>query len=136
MLLLPVIRQMSFVGKGIKLAFDLVNQTSKYKKCQLGQEFRPSEELLHVCEESVCAMYEKPGSSINEVRCDRFSSRNFECYQIPPTKDALNKDIARASYQASIWRRTLVCNPQVPSPVSHGWVFKDDDLCVDWMSHL
>ena len=56
MLLLPVIRQMCFVGKGKKLDFDVVKQTSKYKKCQLGQEFRPSEELLHVCEESVCVM--------------------------------------------------------------------------------
>ena len=33
--------------------------------------------MLHVCEESVCAMYGKPGSSIND---DLFSSWSCECY--------------------------------------------------------
>ena len=45
-------------------------------------------------------------------------------YQLPPTEDVLNTDIARACFQAAIWRRAPRCNPQIPSPVSYGWIFK------------
>ena len=40
-----------------------------------------------------------------------------------------------ANYQAAIWRRSLRQSfPQVPSPVSHGWVKEDGNLSIKWMN--
>ena len=59
--------------------------------------------------------------------------RSAQCYQLPPTKDALRKHVARACYQAAIWRRALVCNPDTPSPHLHGWILRENQLYIDWM---
>ena len=72
---------------------------------------------------------------MNEVRYS-FCSRASQCHQLPPTKDALRKHVARASYQAAVWRRALVCDPNIPSPNMHEWNLKDGVLYVDWMSQL
>ena len=101
---------------------------------QLGQDFHPSEELQDCCEEFTCSIYGKPGISVNDVRYSMFCSRSSQCYQLPPTKDALRKHVARSAYQAAIWRRALVCDPAIPSPNMHGWILKHGQLCIDWMS--
>ena len=39
-----------------------------------------------------------------------------------------------ANYQAAIWRRCLLCEPDVPSPQGHGWKVDDEDrLIIEWM---
>ena len=57
-------------------------------------------------------------------------------YQPPPTLDALRKHVSRANYQCAIWKRALLPQPSVPSPVGKGWKITEDGLSVDWMDLL
>lgn len=84
-----------------------------------------------------CALYSNQGASINEVIYKLFHSRfHSTVLQLPPTNDALEKHVVRACYQAAIWRRGLVCNPDIPSPDLHGCILKENQLHIDWMSQL
>ena len=44
-----------------------------------------------------------------------------ECEQLPPCYNSLQKHIARANYQARIWRLSLHANQELESPDGHGW---------------
>ena len=58
----------------------------------------------------------------------------MESYQLPPSKDCFQKHVQRANYQAALWRRCLEAQPDVPSPVEHGWKLDPEDgLLVKWM---
>ena len=102
----------------------------------LGKECQPTDLLHYDCEALICALYGVPGVPINEARYKLFCAKSPQCYQLPPTKDALEKHVQRACYQAAIWRRALMCKPEVPSPHNHGWCLHDGELHIDWMSQL
>ena len=55
--------------------------------------------------------------------------------QLPPAKDALQLHVARANYQAGIWRRALGAKLNIPSPTTCGWIQSNDgeSLSVLWM---
>lgn len=55
--------------------------------------------------------------------------------QLPPCSDALRQHTNRANYQAAIWRRSLECSPQIPSPTDgHGWIAKEGQLLgICWL---
>jgi len=40
----------------------------------------------------------------------------------------------RANYQAAIWHQALDPNSQIPSPESHRWLIRDDQVDINWMS--
>ena len=60
--------------------------------------------------------------------------------KLPPTKDALRQHVVGAVgavgavYQAAILRRSLVCDPNFSSRSMHGWILKESQLSIDWMS--
>ena len=78
-------------------------------------------------------------TNINEMRyalcC---AKKGIESWQLPPCSDSLRKHCLRANYQGAIWRRCLENNPEVPSPVEHGWSRVDQDgdlqLSIDWFN--
>ena len=43
-----------------------------------------------------------------------------ESHQLHPCQDCLRKDTIRANYQAAIWRRSLINDPDTPDPVGTG----------------
>ena len=52
---------------------------------------------------------------------------------LPPTKDSLRKHVMRANYQAAVWRRSLVQDQDLPSPIGNGWQLSDDgDINIHW----
>ena len=70
-------------------------------------------------------------------RYEMFATRSTQSSHLPPCQDALRKHIARANYQAGIWRRSLEPQPVIPEPHGHnqGWVLdSNEDLLVDWLS--
>ena len=79
-------------------------------------------------------------TDINALRYNLFCSKKgeIESYPLPPCKDALYKHIARANYQSAIWKNALVCQPDIPDPVGHGWKMskldRADVLAIDWMN--
>ena len=54
---------------------------------------------------------------------------------LPPCLDSLTHHIHRANYQAAIWRRCMINDPETPSPVGNGWQRdKNGDLTINWVS--
>jgi len=132
---LDVIQSVHLLAGGKKKGFDMIRSDSTAARAMvtLGQEFQVSEELNSQCEEFVCALYDKPGKDVNIARYKVFCGSKAESSQLPPSKDARNKHILRANYQAAIWRRATVADAQVPSPHGHGWLVEDQELVIDWM---
>ena len=66
------------------------------------------------------------------------AKKGIESWQLPPCSDSLTKHCLRANYQGAIWRRCLENNPDVSSPVEHGWSRVDQDgdlqLSIDWFN--
>ena len=55
--------------------------------------------------------------------------------QLPPCEDNLRMHSQRANYQAAIWRRSLLCAPNVPHPEDHGWIVSEDGNQLDlWIT--
>ena len=94
-------------------------------------------ELYAALQEITCQMYSSRITNINEMRYALFcAKKGIESWQLPPCSDFLRKHCLRANYQGAIWRRCLENNPEVPSPVEHGWSRVDQDgdlqLSIDW----
>lgn len=104
---------------------------------QLGDRLSVTEDVLATTEKMVCHLYGMPGeTNINEVRYKKFcKEKTPEPHQLPPTRDELTQHVKRASYQAFVWKRALESNPDIPSPVGHGWEVKIDQLNVVWMEN-
>ncbi|CAH3166947.1 unnamed protein product [Porites lobata] len=65
----------------------------------------------------------------NEARAALFSRcRSSEA--LPPTSDAARWHIARAHFQAMVWRQAHETNPTLPLPETMGWTKSDDGKLV------
>ena len=71
----------------------------------------------------------------NEARYIKFCSKKKspEPQQLPPTRDALLCHCKLVWYVASIIKKSLECNPDVPSPNGYGWIVDDAGMQVVWM---
>ena len=45
----------------------------------------------------------------------------------------LRRHAIRANYQAAIWRRSLINDPETPDPVGNGWKLEEQQLNIDWV---
>ena len=102
----------------------------------LGEDFVVTPNVHGVCGASVCQLYNsRELNDVNKVRYNRFTSKAATSDQLPPTKDALQLHVARANYQAVIWRRALEAKPNIPSPTTCGWIQSNggESLSVLWM---
>ena len=130
----------AFSGKGKLTALKLVKRRPAYQELfqQLGVEWELSNELFVRLQEFTCLMYSSnPGTrDVNVLRYRLFCARKgeLESHQLPPCQDTLRKHCERANYQSAIWRRSLQCSPQIPSPIGSGWCLKDGKLTIDWMN--
>ena len=61
---------------------------------------------------------------------------NIESGQIPPCKNCLSLHAARGNYQAAIWHRSLLVDPNPPSPLQcNGWTLGDNaEIIINWMT--
>ena len=80
---------------------------------------------LHVkLEEFVCKLNATrlATSSIDALRYNLVCARkgDAETHQLPPCQDCLRKHTIRTNYQAAIWRRRLINDPETPYPVGTG----------------
>ena len=85
----------------------------------------------------LCAgcMHFHPPCQINELCCQLFCTRRAEIKssQLPPCQNCLQMYVMPASYQAGVWKRSLVSHPSVPDPKRHGWTTDEDgSLTIDW----
>lgn len=81
-------------------------------------------------------MYGSQSSSINTSRYNIFCSKRGEMdsSQLPPCKDCLQQHMKRVNYQAAVWKRALIAQPNIPNPTEHGWILVNGVLEAKWMT--
>ena len=128
----------AFVGKGKKKGLDLLekSETALAAMQKLGESFEVPDSLIKLCQDFVCALYGGQKDTVNELRYLLFCTKSMQDYQLPPTLDALRKHVSRTNCQCAIWKRALLPQPSVPSPVGKGWKITEDGLSVNWMDLL
>ena len=112
-------------------------QNDDYKSALalLGEDVEISERVLETIETMVCELYGTNKTSITEARYKKFCKKSMpDPCMLPPTKDELELHIKRANFQAFIWKKAVEREPDIPSPVGHGWDVKDGYLEVVWMT--
>lgn len=127
----------SFYGKGKRKFYHHFNEdaTSHRALASLGREFKVPSNVNSNIEKFVCKLYGVDTEKINEARYIIYCSPSRVTQQsLPPTKDELYLHIARANYQAAIWRRALANEIQAPPPETCGWKIEGDELSVVWMT--
>ena len=121
-----------------KKAFATLKKSSNHAEflSSLGKDFSVTDEQVKMIEKFVCCLYGSPNSTdINDLRYAIFVGKKTttESQNLPPCFNSLKLHIQRANYQAAIWVRSLEQNPNIPSPVGHGWSCEEGDLIVNWM---
>ena len=75
----------------------------------------------------VCQLYE-PGSTVVDVgdlRWKVFTKKQLQAEKLPP-RGALHEAIARAHYQAMVWRQDNISHRHLPPATTHGWKEEED----------
>ena len=100
----------AFKRRGKKSALNLVTAEPAIGNGlqHVGEDFVVTPNVHDVCEAFVCQLYNsRELNDVNKVRYNMFTSKAAISDQMPPTEDALQLHVARANYQAGIWRREL-----------------------------
>ena len=134
----------AFAGRGKAQALKLVISDKQTRETfiEVGEEWELSPDLLIKLEAVTCKLYASKSTTttVNDLRYQLFCAKKgeIESHQLPPCRDCLVKHSQRANYQAAIWKRCLLQDPQVPSPVGKGWKIEREEgveqLVIDWMA--
>lgn len=87
-------------------------------------------------EQFVCCLYGySQSTSIDDVRYVMFCGKKgtVESHKLPPCFNTLRLHITRANYQAAIWQRALLPNPDILSDNGFGWTVTDSSVGIRWM---
>ena len=120
----------SFAGKGKLSALKLLTNDHAIQQTlsQLGEDWHVSQDLFLKLEIFACRLYgcKLQDPKVNELRYNLFCSKKgeLESHQPPPCSDCLLKHAQRANYQAAIWKRSLIREANIPSPVGLGWTLE------------
>ena len=143
----------AFVQKGKAKPLNLLLKNPNFILAfkEMGRSETVSEDLLCQLEKFVCHLYGKPSySSTNKLRHDLVRQKymvkgqcllsSFEGLDIsllPPCRAALHMHCLRANYQAMIWKKADIAQPNIPGPQGHGWKKEDNGmLSIDWCKDL
>ena len=112
-------------------------QNDDYKSALalLVKDVEISERVLETIETMVYELYGTNETSMTETKQKNICKQSIpDPYMLPPTKGQLELHIKIRIYQAFIWKKAIEREPDVPSPVGHGWDVKDGYLEVVWMT--
>ena len=119
----------AFAGKGKIDALTILKANAEFEEAfaHLWSTVEPPSKInVHVkMEEIVCKLCAtRPATTSIDALCynNLFCARkgDAESHQQPPCQDYLRKDTIRDNYQAAIWRRSLINDPETPDPVGTG----------------
>ena len=126
----------SFAGKGKKSALDIVMADAEQRAhiSTIGDNLPPKDDDLRKAERFICALYgDESSSNVNSTRYRLFCrNQKLQSHHLPPTRAALRNHMARANYQAYIWKRALTAQIPNQNPDGQGWRRNEDDLKIDW----
>jgi len=122
-----------FAGKGKLTCWQALSRCSMEVVsafAALGTSEKLEVDTERAIETFVCQLYE-PGSTVVDVgdlRWKLFTKKQLEAQKLPPTRGALHEAIARAHYQAMVWRQDNIPHPQLPPATTYGWKEEGDTL--------
>lgn len=65
----------------------------------------------------------------------REGNGKIDAKSLPPCLDSLTHHLHRANFQAAIWRRCMMNDPETPSPIGYGWQRGENgELEIKWVS--
>ena len=124
-----------FKGTGKKKALSMLTRNNTFHGIsQLGTESNMSSEVISVCTQFVCGLYEQqtvgPNRlvNINHLRYKLFCQRPTQNERLPPCSDSLIQHLKRANYQCKVWKNSLNPYPTLGSPSDNGWMISDIGL--------
>ena len=127
----------AFHGKGKAIFFHFVKENKQHLMAlkKLGQSFNTDTELITQLEALVCQVYKSQTESVDKASYLLFCMGSKEEASLPPTQDALIQHVKRANYQLCIWRHCFESQPEVPSPIGHGWAVESNgSIQYVWMT--
>ena len=97
---------------------------------QFGDGHTMTSQIFEKAEEFVCKLYSPNGNikEIHQLRCSHFRRCRKNPENIPPTQDALRQHLLRAHYQALMWKKANIANPDIPSLLTCGWHLRENKL--------
>ena len=129
----------AFAGKGKIRALTIWKANAEFKEAfaQLGIQWNLPPNLLVKLEEFVCKYHAtRPATrNIDALRYNVFCARkgDAESHQLHHCQYCPRKHAIRANYQAAIWRRSQINDPETPDPVGNGLKFEEQQLNTDWV---
>jgi hypothetical protein len=133
----------AFAGQGKLSALKIIKTNETFHKMfhEMSDDWNLSRELFTQIQAFTCLMYGcKNGTTdINLYKYQLFLANKGEIdsFKLPPCADCLYKHSLHALYQTGIWKRSLICKPDIPSPVGFGWLLEQCDggenITFDWM---
>jgi len=130
----------SFVGRGKKSAWKtwlcFPEATAAFAELS-AMPSEVSDSCFSVLEQFVILLYDRTNSltSVDAARKQLFSRKSRTLDNIPPTKDALQQHVKRASYQAGhVWGQSLLTDPCLPSPSEWGWKLVNGEWKPVWIT--
>ena len=96
----------------------------------LGTSEKLEADTERATETFVCQLYE-PGSTevdVGDLRWKLFTKKQLQAEKLPPTRGALHEAIARAHYQAMVWRQDNIPHPHLPPATTYGWKEEENKL--------
>ena len=127
----------AFTGSDTTSAFSGYGKRSCWKTFQnhphLVQGIGRDGELAPI-EQFVCHLYGTPEQqTVVNARLQLFGKGKLGLEMVPPTRDALELDTARANYQAKIWLQADQENIDIPSLTDiPAWMMESDCLKAVW----
>ena len=103
-------------------------------------------DLMLKLEQFTCVMYGKSRfQEVDEVRVLMIrekcgdkpldAGRNIDLGKLPPCRNCLEQHIRRANYQAAVWKRSHIADPNIPDDMQeHGWTYTDGVMEPLWIS--
>ena len=74
-----------------------------------------------------------PFSKVNDARKYLLTKRGRDLEGLPPTRDALEQHVKRATYQGGhVWGQSTVLMPQLPHPEGWGWTSTEETWQPRW----
>ena len=130
----------AFSGKEKWKAVQLLQRNEKYVRAMasIGEEWAVSEATFKDTEALVCQLYGRKCQSVDVLRYEIHCARGgkVEPEALPPCESSLRLHVARANYQAAIWRKAIVPLPVIPSPHGHGWEVDNTSNVVKFVLEL
>ena len=107
----------------------------------MSDDWNLTHELFTQLQAFTCLPYgTKNGTTdINMYRYQLFIAKKdeIESWKLPPCADCLYKHSLCALYQTGICKRSLICKPDIPTPLCFAWLLEEYDdgqsLTLDWM---